>query len=502
MAKRTTLSRREWLTAAGSALAGTALGGCREDEISRFNTSRGREAGSPPNIVVILADTLRADHLSCYGRSPQTSPNLDALAELGVLFENYVAAATWTKPSVGTMFTGLAPRAHQAVISHRDVSRLVEMNAYRIQALKNGFETLAELFAHGGYRTGYFQCNPHARPEFGYGQGFDEARFNPGYVMPHQLEEVMVWLMEEPDQPSFIFLHEIDPHGPYTPSPYLFKQLHGVTMNEAKQDLDSSEAEMIQSFISNYDAGADRVDLSVMSQETKRYFQMLYDAEIHMVDEQVGRFVNFLRRQNLLSDTVLVFTSDHGEGFFEHGFYGHSACQPYRELTHVPLIISGPGVPDGVRMPHSASMLDLYPTILALAGLSTPDYITGAPLINGAGDVTIESDRTAYIDLDYWTKPVKEWDAALVLGKYLVTSRESGDSHAIFNREEDPGEKVNLLETEGIEADEADRLLALLEEETARHAALGERFGGPEWAEPDDELREEMDEQLKALGYV
>lgn len=481
------LSRREWLFGTGAALAGLGMAGCSGSHARRL-----------PNIVVLLADTLRADHLSCYGHSPRTSPNIDALAERGTVFENYVSAATWTKPSIGTMFVGLAPRSHRAVIFEGSIKDLMAMKRFRVQALKNGFVTIAEALKQQGYRNAYFQCNPHGHPAFGYAQGFDEANFRAPYPMRDQLRDAMMWTTRESGSPFFVFIHELDPHNPYVPHPDAFESLHGVTMEEARSEVPPDEAEDMKNFFWKYNDEGPKPNLAP---ETRRYFEMLYDAEIYMVDAQLRRLIRFFERQRLIEDTIFVITSDHGEGFLEHGFYGHGARQPYRELTHVPLVVSGHRVPQGVRVPYSAGMLDFFPTILDWAGATPPDYLPGASLITRDGEVAIDSDRVAFTDLDNGPQCDK-WDAAIVQGDYMVTSRDHGSSYAIFNRKEDPGEAVDLVATGGIGEKKAEKLIGLLENEKSRHHALGERFGGPEWMEAEEGLSVETNEQLEALGYL
>lgn len=451
------------------------------------------------NMVVFLSDTLRADHLGCYGHNKNTSPNLDALAKDGVLFEQCFSVAHWTKPSISSMMTGVAPRVHQAVIHEGSVRDLFTMTNYRVQVLRDQFTTLAELMKSQGYYTHYILSNPHGKVEFGYGQGFDRYSFKKGYSPHLQVSDAIKWIAQIRKEPFFIWVHVIDPHGPYRPTDETFFELHGTTKEEELARLPEFDAEQLQEFISIYGHRDDRPEIINQSESANAYFQMLYDAEIRQVDHQLGRIMKFLKRHQAYDRTIFAMISDHGEGFREHGFYGHGTPCAYDELVHVPLVIGSGGIEKNVRVPQTVSILDLYPTLATLAGAKIPDYITGSTLLTPEGKSAVTEDRPAYIDIDHKNPDLNVWDSAIAYGQYKISTFDSQTTTKIFDRKADPGEKHDLLSNGHKDSELAKKLTAMLDAETRKHDDLRAQFGEePEWVESSQDDREE----LEALGYV
>ncbi len=496
-----TIGRREWMLSTAAAAAGALTAGCSDPAPTRtpiHSPFTGQPSQDRPNIVLFISDTLRADHLSCYGRTPQSSPVLDELAGEGVLFENCISGSTWTKPSIGTMFTGVPARVHQAVAAEGDIHEIIEMESYRVQVLRDEFLTLAEALKQLGYSNAYFIGNGHGRPEFGYGRGFDHVAYQSGYYIGSQIGDAIDWLWQDAREPFFMVIHQIDPHGPYTPPEEYFFDLHGIDMEEASRVMAPEEAEAIQQFLSSYGDPRVRAGVKEITPEANEYLQMLYDAEIYTVDSHLKRLVNHLKRIEVFDHTVFAFTSDHGEGFREHKFYGHSASLAYQELVHVPLVMAGGGLPQGVRVPHSVSMIDLYPTLLELAGGTSPDYVTGTPLVSQSRDVLVSDNRLAYIDLDYRSADLDVWDTGVFDGRYKVSTHRATNEHWIFDLDADPHEVKNLFGS-GELSEEAERsLIATLDAQVARYDKLRQRFGEPVWMEASDGVQEE----LQALGYL
>ncbi len=486
---------------AAAATAGVLSKGCSEPAPPPppvYSPFAGEPKSDRPNIVLYISDTLRADHLSCYGRTPQTSPVVDSLAQDGVLFEHCISGSTWTKPSIGTMFTGLPARVHQAVAAEGNIKEVIQMEAYRVQVLREEFQTLPETFKKLGYSTAYFMGNAHGRPEFGYGRGFDHVIFNFVYHPGVQVEDAIRWIWESSTEPFFIIIHQIDPHGPYTPEEHYFYDLHGTTKAEASQIMDPDQAERVQLFVDEYDTVQARGAVKTVTPEANEYLKMLYDAEIYAVDSTLKRLINHFKRIGIYDNTVFAFTSDHGEGFREHNFYGHGVLAelPYHELIHVPLVMAGGGLPKNVRVSQTTSMIDLYPTLIELAGGSSPEYVTGSPMISRNGEVLVDQNRLGYTDYDYYRADLGVWVTSVFDGRYKIAVDKAKNKQWIFDFESDPGELKNLYGSLPVETERS--LLAQLNEQVERYDKLRQQFGEPVWMEAEDGVHEE----LQALGYL
>ncbi|MCZ6597597.1 MAG: sulfatase [Planctomycetota bacterium] len=379
-------------------LASLLLGGCGGDG--------GREA--PPNVVLISLDTLRADHLSCYGYGRETSPNIDALAASGVLFEDTVSTTSWTLPAHMSMLTGLAVSAH-GICDERLWQITGQPGGPDELPLRGTF--LSEVLQRAGYATGGFVTWKYLEERFGFGPGFDvyerlgltiwdvpewEARFEDLRTRGRAGDQDAVaeyerWKAEEPhvfdqglptadlavtralewvdgraeaSEPFFLFLHLFDIHDPYVPP----KEFDRFDPNYEG----TIDGKRISTADSPVHAEMDPRDLErVVS---------LYDGEIAWVDSQIGRVLDRLEALGLREDTVVVLTSDHGEEFFEHGGKTHRG-QLHRESVHVPLVISWPGgLPAGRRVVGTTGIVDILPTVCGLVEAQAPACLSGRDL--------------------------------------------------------------------------------------------------------------------------
>ncbi len=315
-------------------------------------------AGRPtgPNVVFVTIDTLRADALSSYGYPRKTSPTIDHIAAQGTRFEDLVAAASWTKPSTGTLLTGLFPSRHGALYHGSQLHTPA------------GTKTLAETFRAAGFETAGFVSNPNIKAVFNFDRGFDlwfdapaqdtltlsslrdslfgavladltRYQFNWKYAndCTAMNAHILPWLDAHHDKPFFLYLHYIDPHEPYSPpEPYAtdFAQDHGFPLFNERKRL----------------VGRD-----------------LYDAEIRYMDDGIAELEARLEKLGLVDNTLLLITSDHGEEFFEHGVLGHGFSL-FQEVVHVPLILRGPGVAVGRVVTDPVATHDIAATLLDLAG--------------------------------------------------------------------------------------------------------------------------------------
>ncbi|MEM7480945.1 MAG: sulfatase [Acidobacteriota bacterium] len=323
----------------------------------------------PPNVVLISIDTLRADRLSTYGYRLPTSPRLDAwAARSGVVFEYAIAQAPWTLPSHSSMLTGLDPFRHG---TNHDAP------------LAAGIETLAEALRRGGYRTRAVTAGRFLTPQYGTAQGFDRFQyFAPDspeqrpLELETNLERAVDALDEMAGEPFFLFFHTYETHAPYRPRQPWFERLHGQPPPRPDElrppdndDDPDPAARRDQPF------GVPRLRQQG-GEEVTAAASDLYDAGIAYMDNLVGQLLD---RVDDLGPTVVVFTSDHGELFGEHGLAGHDSL--YEENLRVPLIIAAPdGLGAGDRVVDQVRSVDIVATILDLVGIRPSQDLDGRTL--------------------------------------------------------------------------------------------------------------------------
>ncbi len=328
-----------------------------------------RAADTPTNVLVILIDALRPDHLGVYGYERPTSPTIDRLAAEGVLFESAFSQASWTKPSVPSLFTGLYPIEHR-VFTGSDEERPGRITS---DVLAEKHTTIAEVFQAQGYRTAAFLDNAQLRDFLGFAQGFETYEEDLGRAEAIT-SRFVDWLRELDEEPFFAYVHYLDPHWPYDPpAPYdqLFPKPTGTSIDFGTLNWKHLERQIEDGrMIPNAD------DLAAL--------QALYDGEIRYNDQAIGSLLDALREHDLLKSTLIVLTADHGEEFWEHGRLGHGRSL-YDEVLHVPLILRLPGgVP--ARIADQVELVDVMPTLLDLSGIPIPEDLSGKslrPLVTG-----------------------------------------------------------------------------------------------------------------------
>jgi arylsulfatase A-like enzyme len=338
------------------------------------------------NVILISIDTLRANHVSCYGYQPpsgaNTTPNLDSLAARGVRFEEAHSTTSWTLPSHLALMTGLPNQLHGVRIDY------VELDSNR--------KMLAERLTEAGYHCEGYYGGPYLHPTYGFGRGFARYQAYPGAPFAQNdpktandpnalfrtekeshraqtaepLTKLCLDFLERQrtaEKPFFLFLHHWDAHFDYV-APERFVRKFAPNHDVMKERLS------MRDFISNEQIHKD------MPADEYAYVLANYDAEIAFVDEQIGRLFSKLEELGLAENTLVVVTSDHGEEFFEHGRKGHR-FNLNRESLHIPLIFAGPGVRKNVAIPETVRIFDIAPTILELLGLDADDdEIYGLPL--------------------------------------------------------------------------------------------------------------------------
>jgi len=419
------------------------------------------------NVILYLVDTLRADRLGAYGATSGLTPNLDAFAAEAIVFEDVVAPAPWTRPSVATVMTGSPPLAHGVTTLENQ--------------LPAGVPVVAELLGAVGYRTAAFSANSHVSPNTGFARGFDEFDLDTGLPGADVLgERALAWLDEHrrrfgADTPFFVYLHAIDPHAPYDP-PASFRRRFAREAAPGDGTLEHLKR------IYSVSGARRRAEMATIPP--------LYDAEVAFADVSFGTFLEGIAARGLLEETVIVLTADHGEELGEHGHLGHGQ-NLHGETLHVPWMLRLPsGSPLGGprRVEATAGLEDLLPTLLARLRLALPPEATGRDLLAAATSAT---SGPVFSHLDYDGRrgigvTLGEWKAIEPL------SRAFGSRPLLFHRSRDPEERTDLSSEHPVR-------FGYLRTLARKHlAAYG--GGGPDHEEPA--LDQETRRGLAALGYL
>ncbi len=454
-----------------------------------------RRSPERPNVLLISIDTLRPDHLGCYGYGRPTSPNIDALAKRGVLFEKAYSTTSWTLPGHMSLFTSLYPSFHK--LDHN--SRLGTVR------LDDSEQTLTELLKGAGFRTASFVAHPFLAADWGFGRGFDLYLRQVGRAKKNT-ERVLQWLEwhlyheRRGLEPSgfFLFLHYIDPHETYSaPPPYLDR------FTGDYQGLLKPPDHLVTMFH----------EKAFPSEADYRYALALYDGEINYVDNQIGRVREALAEAGWLDSTVIVLTSDHGEEFKEHGSMGHKWTL-YQEQLRVPLIISyPPRFAAGRTIAERASLLDIHPTLMGLLGESAPGAVQGldlGPLMIKAGRTTDEAgklrralaSRPLFGELGplgfRWELRFYRRSIQLERFKLILNYPFRGDlTRELFDIEADPGEQRNLYGLTGHDPE-----VRKLEQRLADFIKAGAAHNAGFRQRNKIEVNEAIQEKLRSLGYI
>ncbi|KPN32322.1 arylsulfatase [Halolamina pelagica] len=410
------------------------------------------------NVILLSADALRADHLSCYGYERETTPVLDELAEESIRFTNAYSASSHTREAVPALLTGEYP----------DV------------AVDSGYhlatETVASTLSERGFATGGFHSNPFVSRAYGFDEGFDhfdddlhlgqhklialaqralDKLRNRHYARAEEINERSLnWVDSlEEDQPFFLWNHYMDTHGPYEP-PGEYATLY------ADDGLSGRDAQSLyQQAIDNPES---------ITEEERKLLVNLYDGEIRYNDMRIGEFLNELRERELLEESLLIVTSDHGDAFGEHGYYEHPRYL-HEEITKVPLMVRPPGGrSEVVKAP--ASTLDVVPTAEAVAGREVELSLLE----------DLEDDRRVF-------SQVRGEDVNSHLRRYALWTSED-----VCFCEWDPyTEEIRVTETTA----------RSLEAELEAHVKQRIRVENSPEAAGEGDVDEEIERRLEALGY-
>ena len=440
--------------------------------------------GEGPSVLLIIVDTLRADHLSCYGYDAIDTPSLEKLASDGILYRHAFSQASWTRPSIASIMTGLYPSTHQTM--------------HKQNILPDDVTTLAEALDQDGYSTIGQPNNENIFPMRNFQQGFQvydvlepdffffatESAFHltlyeqlrlvrerflfQSKQVEHYYQDAAVvnqhafrWLDHMGTRRFFLFLHYMEPHDPY--------------------------------FRHQYDGtGYARVNNPSPSPEMAQIYLETYDGEILYLDKHLGELFQYLKDQGLYRDLLIVLTADHGEEFYEHKGWWHGTTL-YEEQIHVPLIIKLPGDKGaGVEVEELVRSIDIAPTILTRVGAEVPSRMQGHNIL---------PDSTGAVGgQDYvFSEEVLEQNALQsIRGKEwkLILANEGNprglEPEELYNLPADPGEMTNLSGHE-------DDLVTDLRERAAEISASALEVAVKA---QQKEMEEVERERLKALGYV
>ena len=416
----------------------------------------------PSNVLLISIDTLRADHLGCYGYERPTSPAVDALAADSVLFRQAIAQAPSTLHSHASMLSSLLPQHHRA---SRDAdTRLPE------EAL-----TLAEVLRAAGYRTGAFTGGGQMARIYGLDQGFELYEEPKKELFAGTVQVALPWIDEHADERFFLFLHSYEVHHPYSP-PDEYRQLLGIDYDgPLPSQVDKDLLERINGEEPVLDI--DDADLD--------YIVSLYDAEIRSMDDGLATLIGALKARGLYDQTLIVFTSDHGEEFDEHGRVGWHSHSLYDELLHVPLIVKLPeGRRAGTTIDAQVRSIDIAPTVLAALGYPLPKEFSGAdlaPLIDGG-------EMAPLVAISRQDRGPRREISSIRTERWKLSGL--ARRRALFDLDVDPAEQWDR-------ALQQPDVVSYLERRLDEIIASREPFDPPRV-----ELPEETLEELRALGYI
>jgi len=383
-----------------------------------------------PNIILIIVDTLRPDHLGCYGYSKNTSPNIDEFAKESILYEKCFSHAPVTLSSVASIMTGFLP--HE--------TRVFD---FTTPLFSSKINTLADRLKRKGYTTIAVIGNFVLKKGRGFEQGFDVyddrmpdrelVRRVPETIAEKMTSKAIAYLKKRPEGKFFLYLHYQDPHGPYTPpSPYntMFHKENAPTRKLPVNDVIIEENK-----ITNYEKaisgdGGIPFYQKLGDHRDYAYYVSQYDGEIRYFDTHFKRLIDALKDLNLYNNSVIIFTSDHGEGMGEHDYYFAHGKYLYNSLIHVPLIIKY-GKRSG-RVKDFVQHIDLVPTILDAIHVKMDSTFRGKNLIKSTyrEEEILSELHDEYVFID---KGMKLY--------YDISKNE----YRLFDILKDPGEESNIL---------------------------------------------------------
>ena len=424
------------------------------------------------HLLLITIDTLRADHLHHFGYPRATSPHLDAFAASNVSFRNFFTVSPKTGPSMVSVFTGKLTQRHGVTKNPMAIPERELLLAERLDPL---------------YRTAAFVSNPTLAAVRGYHAGFEEFELvDDTETVARRAER---WLAGAGDEPFFLWLHFLDPHGPYQPPASLHERFVGDVHFDGSRRV-SLDYSPWPGFNPNHVLGHVPRYQRLGDEDRVDYYIAQYDAEILWVDRQVGAVLEALESAGLEERTLVVLTADHGESLGEHDYYFEHGMLLNEGSIHVPLIVSHPEIEESRQVEALAQNTDLLPTILSLLGLEAAEDIDGvdlSPLVR-SGDAGGPGRDFVYASTPYPASYPRFLEAIRTREGKLIRTDEK--QLAYYDLRADPAESE-------------DRIGELDPELLQTLARQLEPFGRtPGRRTPQPAVDEALRRQLEALGYV
>ena len=373
---------------------------------------------SQPKIILVISDSLRADHLSTYGYERNTSPNIDAFASEGIQFSNEISQARWTLESFTSILSSLHTITHQAT----DTS-----------PLDTCWETLPEVLQENGYETVAFSNGASFADSTHQGQGFDDYYWDEEIDETEMNEQVFDWLDQNHEDPFFMMVHYMSPHSPYeAPAPYADEFIGDEYSSEDNYpDVPICETEMWH--------GDGCIGTAIAEENITDIddYVARYDEEISSMDAEFQSLLDHLDELGIKDDTLIIFTADHGEVFYRDGIIlGHQGL--YDDTLHVPLIIRYPSLFEPQIIDDQTQSIDIMPTIFDILNIEGPDTMQGnslLPLIEGVGT----GEETVFSGDGNWMGSIR--NASYKLIEYIPSSDGETELYDLVN---DPEELINI----------------------------------------------------------
>lgn len=393
------------------------------------------------NVLLIVIDTLRADHLGVYGYPKKTSPFVDEFSGSSFIFTNNISVAPWTLPSMMSILTGMYPQDHRITNKYllvEDKEEISNLKTHSPQVV-----TISEILKENGIRTAAFTGGAGVDSQFGFEAGFDKYFDDINFggfddTIPLAIE----WLKENNNEQFFLMLHGYDVHGQYiSEKGYDYRFLDF----EYNGELDGSKEEQKEL----REEGITRGKIFLSNQDV-RFLISLYDEKISKADERLRNFFIEFEKLGVSENTIVIITSDHGEEFYEHGRidHGHSL---YEELVRVPLLIKFPGQYQGSRIDQQVGSIDIMPTILEILGINIDKNIQNK--ISGKSLFSVMSgtkdERSYFLETDYrysiFLRGLRTFDSWKI-----IMNTESSEKE-IFDINNDESETKDLSNSNGSE---------------------------------------------------
>lgn len=391
---------------------------------------RRRATKKTPNILYVVQDTLRSDRLSCYGYDKPTTPHLDRIASQGVRYSQAYSTCSWTWPSTASLLTGLAPDAHG--VTNDDSCFLSGRN-----------ETLAESLQGRGYTTAAFTSNPLIVPQKNFDQGFEffDCHQQGFRKTDSMLDDLLKFVDRNASTRFFLYLHLVDPHAPHRPREADLARLGGEMPEDFPGDTALHDYNRILLRGGGHTETGERKPAPI-PQTHLQWLNDVYDATAASGDFYMGALYDRLVAHGIEDETIIVFTSDHGEEWLDHGLLTHGQ-HVHRELTQVPLILAGPGIPEGVVSDTPIANRHIAPTLSQFGGARMEAVYDAVNLAQptAAGQPVFYSTQHGW-----WNGVQRQPIYGVRDGKWVLHLAPQGDDWGIAKKKRRPGGQHRLYD--------------------------------------------------------